>query len=399
MKKLIFSLLMMAMVAPVLGCTTAIVSGKSTPDGRPLLWKLRDTGTLDNCLRYFNDGPLAFTALVNARDTNALVQVWSGVNEAGLAIMNSASFNLRGADTAVARDREGMVMHLALRYCKTLADFEHMLDTMARPWGVEANFGVIDAQGGAAYYETDNYHYTKFDVNDPVVAPNGYIIRTNYSNTGTPHVGYGFIRYQTVQDMFYRVAGEGELDLDFILNDVSRSQRNALTDSDLLHNDFNAAHDVYRFNRDCVARYETASSVIIQGVLKNEPAALTTMWATVGNPHTTLTLPVWNSNLVQLPRTVVAGEQGTALVCDYGMQWKRELYPIRQGSGSDYIRINRLHNQQGTGMLCRVMQADARLQNRAMELLDAWRRSGEIDKKELKAYYHWLDEQVNAFYR
>ena len=55
----------------------------------------------------------------------------------------------------------------------------------------EANFGVIDAQGGAAYYETTNFSFTKIDANDPVVAPFGYLIRTNYSFTGTADDGYG----------------------------------------------------------------------------------------------------------------------------------------------------------------------------------------------------------------
>lgn len=40
-------------------------------------------------------------------------------------------------------------MRKALRVCKTVQDFEHFLDTLPRPMRVEANFGVIDAYGGA----------------------------------------------------------------------------------------------------------------------------------------------------------------------------------------------------------------------------------------------------------
>lgn len=32
-------------------CTSAIISGKVTPDGRPIMWKNRDTDNLKNCVR------------------------------------------------------------------------------------------------------------------------------------------------------------------------------------------------------------------------------------------------------------------------------------------------------------------------------------------------------------
>ena len=51
-------------------CTSAIITGKVTPDGRPLLWKHRDTGTLDNRIEYFDKTKdrsikYAFIALVD----------------------------------------------------------------------------------------------------------------------------------------------------------------------------------------------------------------------------------------------------------------------------------------------------------------------------------------------
>lgn len=32
-------------------CTSAIISGKVTPDGRPIMWKNRDAENLKNCVR------------------------------------------------------------------------------------------------------------------------------------------------------------------------------------------------------------------------------------------------------------------------------------------------------------------------------------------------------------
>ena len=85
-------------------------------------------------------------------------------------------------------------MRKALRVCKTVQDFEHFLDTLPRPMHVEANFGVIDAYGGAAYYETNNERYYKKDANDPNLAPEGYLIYTNFSFVGRTDEGKGYVR-------------------------------------------------------------------------------------------------------------------------------------------------------------------------------------------------------------
>ena len=85
-------------------------------------------------------------------------------------------------------------MRLALETCADLNDFEDLLRRSSGKWGIEANFGVLDADGNVAYYETGYYDFTKFDVNDPAVAPKGYIVRTNFSVTGRGDKGQGYIR-------------------------------------------------------------------------------------------------------------------------------------------------------------------------------------------------------------
>ncbi|MCI0495741.1 hypothetical protein L0Z72_12120, partial [candidate division KSB1 bacterium] len=45
-------------------CTVAVVSGKATVDGRPLLWKNRDTSYLDNEVSYFADGKYAYIGVI-----------------------------------------------------------------------------------------------------------------------------------------------------------------------------------------------------------------------------------------------------------------------------------------------------------------------------------------------
>ena len=89
-------------------------------------------------------------------------------------------------------------MAIALGKCRTVDDFACLLDTLPKPLGVEANFGVIDAYGNAAYFETDNWRYARFDVGD-------YLIRTNYSDSGRKGEGYGYVRRLTAEHLLARI--------------------------------------------------------------------------------------------------------------------------------------------------------------------------------------------------
>ncbi len=39
-------------IIPSFACTSAIIGAKANPSGRPLLWKNRDTSTIDNKVEY-----------------------------------------------------------------------------------------------------------------------------------------------------------------------------------------------------------------------------------------------------------------------------------------------------------------------------------------------------------
>ena len=104
-------------------CTTFIISGKNTSDGKPILYKHRDTGTLDNAIVFFSDGKYQYIGIVDSKDTWKS-EVWGGYNSAGFAIMNTAAYDNNTGDTTKLTDQEGVVMKLALQNCATLADFE-----------------------------------------------------------------------------------------------------------------------------------------------------------------------------------------------------------------------------------------------------------------------------------
>ena len=87
MKKLLL-LFVLCLCFPVVdkACTSIIITGKATPDGRPLMWKHRDTGAPYNHISYFDEGGYRFLGLVNSDDPEGAV--WTGSNETGFSIMN-----------------------------------------------------------------------------------------------------------------------------------------------------------------------------------------------------------------------------------------------------------------------------------------------------------------------
>lgn len=175
--------------AAALACTSAIIGPGASFSGKILLWKHRDTSHLRNFVaRVDRPGELPFIALFNAGDS-ALAEAWIGVNTSGFAVMNTASYNL-APDTAKFVDQEGFIMAHALGRCRTLADFESLLDSLPRPLGVQANFGAIDSTGAGAYYETDDFSYKKYELR-----ADSMLIRTNFSIGGTCGPGLGRERY------------------------------------------------------------------------------------------------------------------------------------------------------------------------------------------------------------
>ncbi len=109
-------------------CTSAIMGPEASASGRPLLWKYRDTSTTYNKVEYVTageDGAYAYVALFNAKD-KYLKEAWTGTNEVGFALMNTASYNLKDDKVpSKEMDKEGLVMTIALRTCQTGDDFRN----------------------------------------------------------------------------------------------------------------------------------------------------------------------------------------------------------------------------------------------------------------------------------
>ena len=311
-------------------CTSAIISAKASKTGRPLLWKNRDTGTEHNFVEKVEakDGNYAYVALYNGGDST-LRDAWLGMNEVGFAIMNTASYNL-APDTAKLKDQEGYVMSLALKKCRTLADFETLLDTISKPMGVQANFGMIDATGDGAYYETNDHTYTKFSLSD---AENGVLVRTNYSYTGEEGGGYGYIREDNAWHLLEPYIKNKSIEASTFTDEISRSFYHSLIDRDVAK-----GKDRWIVDQDYIPRRTTSASVVMEGILPDEDPSLYIMWTEIGYPPCSYTLPVMIDYLPQELRP--QGKEWRSQLCNEIIEKKHKVFSIKRGSGKHYIDMN-----------------------------------------------------------
>lgn len=294
-------------------CTSVIVSAKATASGRPIMLKNRDTGELNNRIEYFQ-GPLyTFIGLVNSPVKDGIPEVWAGTNSTGFSIMNTASYNIKDDDVPDSEmDKEGEVMYKALGVCETVQDFEHFLDTLKRPMGVEANFGVIDAVGGAAYYEVNNHKWIKYNVNDIEC---GYRVVTNFSESGDPDKYQGWDRYCTASAVMkeLKVNEDGKYDIDhrFFFNEFSRSYRQEnLGIKDLKNQD---SHEDYNF----IPRRSTSASVVFEGVFPGEEGKYTVMWTILGYPPCGIAVPLLVGKRDIVPYYMKKSEESNnSILCD-----------------------------------------------------------------------------------
>lgn len=395
-RKLIFAAWILILTFDVNACTTAIISGKCTPDGRPILWKHRDSGAFENKLMYFNDGAYPYIGLINSNDSLGS-EVWAGSNSAGFSIMNSASYNLIIGEDPERKDEEGIFMKRALQQCATLEDFEQLLNETAGDRGIEANFGVIDAHGGAAYYETDHHHYFKIDADDPAAAPFGYIIRTNYSFSGKIDTGYGFIRYQTAADLFYQAVAENKLSLQFVITEADRNIYQSLTKTDLRKPPLPVSkdHTKYVSFEDYINRYTSVSTMIVHGVMPGESPDLTTIWTIPGFPLCSVAVPAWVAAGSKLPSELTAPGAENSPLCAKALQLKNRSFPIQRGSGKKYLNLSELLNQQGDGILQMLPAIENKIIIRTEPFLIKWRSDG-FNKKEAQTLYDILDQMIKS---
>ncbi len=400
--------LFLMVYTPADSCTSAIFTSKVNKDGKPVMWKHRDTGEENNRIEYFKGPKYSFYALVNSplvtKGGKRSFEAWSGTNDAGFCIMNTASYNLKNDNIPDSKmDNEGTLMFKALGRCKNLADFEKLLDTLKRPMGVETNFGVIDSEGGAAYYEVNNTSWTKIDVNDPKIAPQGYLVYTNHSYTGRKDEGMGYIRYTTADNIIKkRIARGGDITPRWILDNLSRSFYHSLLDIDLKEEAVKNNGLEWFIDQDFIPRKSSTAVVVFHG--SENPL----MWTVLGYPPAAVAVPLcvkageegipsFMKSSIKVPDNAKDGfdkkdKRLNAPICDLSLQAKSAIFPVKRGNGNKYFNFSLLWNIEKTGWIQRIKPVEDYIFSEA-EKID-WNKKGNIHSE----YYSSVWEKVKELY-
>lgn len=373
-----FSLFLVGQIA-VTPCTVAVVSGKATPDGRPLLWKNRDTSARPNKMAFLQGEKYSFIGMIHPLDKEPK-NVWAGINSEGFAIMNSNSSDLYERAGFVGMSENGIFMKRALGECADVTDFERLLNETNGKRQVGANFGVIDAKGNSCFFETRNSSYVKFDANDPRVAPQGYIVRTNYAFTSPKkNGGGGYIRFERISQLFQTASAEDRLNIPFILQEAARDLVNKKLHSYPLSDPkaFDPATPYYINTSDTINRNNTVSVTLFHGAPSPDKAHLSTMWVLLGQAVCTAAFPLW-AHAEGVPD--VAGGEGTAPLNDLAIALADYLYPDERGHMQHYLNVTRLLTYGKNGMLNRIIPIENIVLEKTEKKLTEWDK--EKPKKE-----------------
>ena len=350
------------LVQAVVPCTLAVISGRATANGRPLMWKNRDTSDPNNKLMAFKGPKYDFVAVVISEAVDP-GEVWGGQNAAGFAIMNSQADDLGDAAKKLDGAGNGAFMKLALGECATIKDFEALLVREKGKWDLATNFGVIDAEGGACFFETRRDSFVKFDTRDPRVAPFGTIVRTNFAFTSPdPMLGGGFDRFERIGHIVESARAQGRIGARFILREASRDLIHEKLHSDPLARPLpdDPAAPLYVHTNDTINRNTSVSVLVFEGAPSRDRADLGTMWVLLGQPVTGVAVPVWPASgnvpaVTTGPKTAPLNDVARAIVAF--------LYPDKRGRMYQYLNVTRLRTYGGEGVLPKLF----RIEDRAMD--------------------------------
>ena len=344
-------------------CTIGVASGRATQDGRPMIWKTRDTDGYDNAV-FLNTGyRYRFLAVIDAGNRQ---NSWMSLNERGFAILNSALYDLAAGGSGLYN---GGFMTCAAGNCASVAEFKRLLDsTNITGRRTSANFAVMDSTGATAIFETGGYSYWQYDATDSITCPRGYVLRTNFSIAGGGSEGIvRFRRTSALFDDFY--AGDS-----ITPKSVLRYQMRDLADAGGVpyplpfHGTVGSAPYGYIPVEETICRAYSASAAVIQGVLPGEFAQTSTFWVILGCPATGIAIPYWLVCGPPLPSTDLPKAPLNDTANDiYFKIWGGSTWPT-------YLNSFLLRDDNGDGLLRNLFQAEDIVFTAADTLLMQWRQ-------------------------
>jgi len=355
-------------------CTVGVACGRATADGRPLLWKNRDAHRPDNVVMALADGRIPYFALCDAGKAEA---VWGGANAAGFGIVNAVSRDLAGGNDAGPGN--GGFMKRALQECETVVQFEELLrQTNEGGRRTRANFGVIDAHGGAAFFEAGHRSYQRFDAAD---GESGVLVRTNFAQSGDGKVGRE--RCARAADLVALPTGK-PLTTHFVLQQLLRDLQPPASAE--------RGEAGHLDTRETICRQNTVAALVVHGVRKGDDPGWTAMWALLGPPLFTVAVPLFPAAgdlppaIAGTPRSAICDAARALAEAHYetpsGVDGAADAEPeVEQAGPLRWLRTDRLAPTRRA-----ILFAEVDIMARHEEALANWRTQSKPSPVHLRRY-------------
>ncbi len=264
-----------------LGCTIGIATGSKTVDGRPLLFKNKDTiNDYPPDVDFYQgiDGEYSYVFQKTYGQDHTRARM--GINSVGFGILYSDSENLPGAGTGPSGSH---LSAIALKTCATLDDFRALLDSTNGARRSSHHFGVIDSTGSGSMFEVDGYSYFELPVVDSVATMAN--TARYHPSAGDPAGSSTSLEREARATYLLTHGPAAGLDFAYFVQEISQ---------DYCHNQaWEDAMPLGQYQTNPVlSRYKTSVSCVIHGSKPgDDPLIESVMWLIMGEPSSSVALP------------------------------------------------------------------------------------------------------------
>ena len=274
------------------GCTIGVASGYITADGRPIMWKVRDTSDACQQLIYNSGSPYDYIGVCSEGSV-----IYMGLNEVGIASGNSL------VNPSALPNTNSSTQRYILRNYDSLDQIRDYFQLKVEPYSNSGRgcFPFIDAAGNAIMFELNGpdwwLEYDSMDSDRGTQGLLGFVIRANefhQHSDGTDDTSIGG-RYESGT---YNISG---------LTDINELSVKTIIQGNDGTNDFEFVRYGPGRSLATISRTSTQSVMLVHGVGPDEDPCLVTMWVILGQSNYGITVPVW-IRVSDIPQCLSSGE-------------------------------------------------------------------------------------------
>ena len=272
-------------------CTIGVATGYVTVDGRPILWKVRDTSDNRQQLCYTSGSPYDY---IGVRSEGG--GIFMGLNEAGLATGNSL-VKLTPGDAPNSLFQR----HLLENY-ESLDQIRNYIQSEVNAGRCDASgcFPFIDVYGDAIMFEVNRADWVlEYDSMDPDREAQGllgFVVRANEF-------------HQRLDGTDVNISGRYYSGTYNVLGLVGIDELSARTI--IQGNDYANDFEFVRYGPgriySTISRSTTRSAIAVHGVAPDEDPELATMWVILGQTNYGIAVPTW-VKVSNIPQCLSSGD-------------------------------------------------------------------------------------------